>query len=92
MGHRIELAEIEWAAARLDGVRMACAVFDGAASRIYLYCVVDEGITKQDITDYCKQALPRYMLPYAVILTERIPLTPNGKMDRMELLSRAISR
>jgi amino acid adenylation domain-containing protein len=88
MGHRIELAEIEWAAARLDGVRMACAVFDGASGRIYLYCVAGEGVTKQNIADYCKQTLPRYMLPYAVILTERIPLTPNGKMDRMELLNR----
>jgi amino acid adenylation domain-containing protein len=90
MGHRIELAEIEWAAARLDGVRMACAVFDGVASRIYLYCVADEGVTKKDITDYCKQALPRYMTPHAVILLDRIPLTANGKMDRVALLERAL--
>jgi non-ribosomal peptide synthetase component F len=88
MGHRIELAEIEWAASRCEGVGMVCAVFDGVKSRIVLYYTAEPEITSGDVAAYCKEALPRYMLPYAVIPLEAMPLTPNGKIDRVGLLER----
>jgi len=37
MGHRIELAEIEYVANNCDGVGLACAVFDDTDSKIVLY-------------------------------------------------------
>ena len=37
MGHRIELAEIEYVANGCDDVGLACAVFDDTSSRIVLY-------------------------------------------------------
>ncbi|MCL2663128.1 MAG: amino acid adenylation domain-containing protein [Oscillospiraceae bacterium] len=39
MGHRIELAEIEYVANSCDDIGLACAVFDGVESKIVLYYV-----------------------------------------------------
>lgn len=86
MGHRIELAEIEWAVARINGVGMACVVFDEAASRIVLYYAA-EAITPVEMTAQLKESLPRYMLPYTCIQMDKLPLTPNGKVDRVGLLA-----
>jgi len=87
MGYRIELAEIEWVAARCPGVELACAVFDQAKSRIILYYTAGEAVVKSDVTAYLKNALPRYMMPYAIFPMETLPLTPGGKFDRAGLLN-----
>jgi len=42
MGHRIELAEIEWVANNCPGIGLACAVFDNIKSRIILYYVTSD--------------------------------------------------
>ena len=88
MGYRIELAEIEWVATRLDGVEIACAVFDKVKSRIILYYTAREGIAKADVQAHLKANLPRYMMPYAINPMESIPLTPGGKYDRAGLLNK----
>jgi len=87
MGHRIELAEIEWVANGCDGVGLACAVFDGDDSRIILYYVANGSITKPAVKAYLKSNLPRYMQPYAVFQLDDLPRTPGGKLDRVGLLA-----
>jgi amino acid adenylation domain-containing protein len=87
MGYRIELTEIEWVAARIPGVQMACAVFDGETSRIVLYCMAESGTDKPAIQAALRTELPRYMLPHAVILQDALPQTPGGKIDRVTLLA-----
>jgi acyl-CoA synthetase (AMP-forming)/AMP-acid ligase II len=67
---------------------MACVVFDDATSRIVLFYVGDEGITPADVKRYCKETLPRYMLPYAVLPLEAMPVNPGGKADRVGLLEK----
>jgi amino acid adenylation domain-containing protein len=88
LGHRIELAEIEWAAAMCESVRMACAVYDDEKNRIILYFVAEPGTTGAALSAYCKRTLPRYMLPYACLPLDDMPLTANGKADRVGLLER----
>jgi len=87
MGHRIELAEIEWLAAKLSGIEMACAVFDNTESKIVLYYLT-QSIEKANVLAYLKANLPRYMMPHAIYELDEMPLTPGGKFDRQGLLQR----
>jgi len=89
MGHRIELAEIEWVANGCDGIGLACAVFDNEKSRIFLFYVTasdSDKISKSEVRAYLKKNLPRYMLPHNVYELDELPQTPGGKLDRVKLL------
>ena len=89
MGHRIELAEIEYVANGCDDVGLACAVFDNSDSRIILYYVGKQGDgSKSAVRAYLKTNLPRYMLPQSIIELDALPHTPGGKIDRVGLLQR----
>lgn len=87
MGYRIELMEIEAAAARMDSVQDACCVFDKAQDKIVLYytcagaaaCKPDDG---KEIAAHLRKVLPRYMAPAACIRLDKLPHTQNGKADR----------
>lgn len=87
MGHRIELGEIEAAANADATVRSSCCVFDPAQGRLTLYYVgeITEGALRQTL----KEKLPRYMLPQSLHRMDRMPLTPNGKIDRNSLKNRS---
>jgi len=87
MGYRIELTEIEWVAMRIPGVQLACAIFDGEASRIVLYYMGDDTAPKTAVQAALKADLPRYMLPHAIIPIPSLPQTPGGKIDRVQLLN-----
>ena len=87
MGYRIELNEIEWVAARIPGVQLACAVFNDQASRIILYYMAEEGTEKTAVQAALKAELPRYMLPHAIFPLPTLPQTPGGKIDRVALLA-----
>ena len=83
MGHRIELGEIEAASAAVDGLRQCCCLYDDAQKQIVLFYTgeLDE---KAILSDLAKK-LPRYMLPNRTVKLDRMPLTPNGKLDRRGL-------
>jgi acyl-CoA synthetase (AMP-forming)/AMP-acid ligase II len=83
MGHRIELAEIEFVANNCDDIGLACAVFDGVESKIILYYV---GASKAAVRSYLKANLPRYMLPQSIFQLDELPRTSGGKLDRVGLL------
>ncbi|MBP8989317.1 MAG: amino acid adenylation domain-containing protein [Clostridia bacterium] len=83
MGHRIELGEIEANVNRIDGVNMACCVYDQDSKRIFLYYVGD--LTPGELMSALRDRLPRYMLPNAIEQLELMPLTTNAKIDRVAL-------
>ena len=87
MGYRIELTEIEWVAMRIPGVQLACAIFDGEASRIVLYYMGDDTAPKNAVQAALKAELPRYMMPHAIFPISTLPQTPGGKIDRVKLLA-----
>ncbi|MBE6590116.1 MAG: amino acid adenylation domain-containing protein [Ruminococcaceae bacterium] len=86
MGHRIELGEIESAAAALEGVFRACALYDKEAQKILLYYT--GSIAEDVLNGHLRTYLPRYMLPALCRRLDRMPLTPNGKLDRRTLAER----
>ena len=96
-GFRVELGEVEAALGRLPGVREAVVVArqDDPAEpgdrRLVAYVVpVPEpadrpALEARDLRDALSAALPAYMVPAAFVLLERLPVTPNHKVDRRAL-------
>ena len=83
MGHRSELGEIEADAARIDVVTTCCCLYIKENNKIVLFYMGDTD--KKQLTAALKERLPRYMLPNAIMQTDRLPLTANGKMDRQKM-------
>lgn len=87
-GYRIELGEIEAQLARHADVREAAVVAreDGREEkRLVAYVVPRDAATPpapEALRQHLAGTLPEYMLPGAFVALERMPLTPNGKLDR----------
>ena len=90
-GHRIELGEIESTLLRQPGVAGAAVVLRGQDTqpRIVAYCVQAAGhgadLTPAALRAHLAASLPEYMVPAAYVLLDRLPLLPNGKVDRRAL-------
>ena len=87
MGHRVELGEIEAIATTLDEIKMCCCLYRAEKQWIYLFAELTDGcaLTGQEIRSLLRDKLSDYMLPRKVIILEKMPLSPNGKMDRQTL-------
>ena len=87
MGHRIELGEIEVAASSIDYVIKSGCIYDNEKRRIVLYCECgpDSEVTGAQIKAALTERLSSYMVPNRVVVTDKDPLTANGKIDRVEL-------
>jgi amino acid adenylation domain-containing protein/non-ribosomal peptide synthase protein (TIGR01720 family) len=90
-GFRIELGEIEARLKQQPGVRDAAVVAREGASGKQLLGYVLAG-RDAPVNGFCEQlreqlkaSLPDYMVPTHLMLLERMPLTPNGKLDRKAL-------
>ena len=94
-GQRIEPGEVE-AALRShpridDSVVIAQADDHGAigktlsAQSLVAYVVAPEPPTDRELRGYLRQMLPAYMVPSAFVRLDRLPLLPNGKIDRSAL-------
>ncbi|MGE1175485.1 non-ribosomal peptide synthetase [Pseudomonas sp. BW7P1] len=88
-GFRIELGEIEARLQALDGVREAVVVAQESAGskRLVAYVVGDsqQADFAEQLRAQLKATLPAHMVPAYVLTLERMPLTPNGKLDRKNL-------
>jgi amino acid adenylation domain-containing protein len=93
-GFRVEPSSVAVEIARLPEVRDAVvlAQSDGVGGKRLLSYVVLTDPATVDGTDLCGQLrlklrsrLPAYAIPWAVIVTEELPLNHNGKVDRRAL-------
>ena len=62
---------------------MSCCLFDKEKDRIELFYVGE--LSEKELLTVLKDKLPRYMLPNRVKALESLPLTANGKLDRITL-------
>ncbi|GMK47437.1 amino acid adenylation protein [Paenibacillus glycanilyticus] len=83
MGYRIELGEIEANVNRLEGIKSACCVYDKTTEKIVLFFVGDTDA--RSIVKELKLLLPKYMIPNRIERLDTMPLTTNGKINRVYL-------
>ncbi|MFC0532144.1 non-ribosomal peptide synthetase, partial [Phytohabitans kaempferiae] len=88
-GFRIELGEVEAVLAAHPAVAEAAVttVGDEASRRLVGYVVPARGATVDvaELRAFVGRAVPEYMVPPVVMVLERLPLSPNGKVDRRAL-------
>ncbi|MCC5645817.1 amino acid adenylation domain-containing protein [Nostoc sp. CHAB 5824] len=84
-GFRIELGEIETVINQHPQVVQAVVIAREdipGNKRLVAYVVGNQGQVQIDeIRQFLKQKLPPYMVPSAFISLDRLPITPNGKVD-----------
>ncbi|HEX6869714.1 MAG TPA: amino acid adenylation domain-containing protein [Micromonosporaceae bacterium] len=91
-GFRVELGEIEAVLGGQPGVRAAVVVpVDSAGSRILVgfYTVDGGGAAPADLLAGLAARLPDYMVPARLVPLTELPMTRNGKVDRVTLTGRA---
>jgi amino acid adenylation domain-containing protein/non-ribosomal peptide synthase protein (TIGR01720 family) len=89
-GFRIELGEIELALQRLPAVEDAIALVREdvpGSRRLVGYVVPARGasLAARDLREALARGLPEYMVPGDLVVLEKMPLSPNGKVDRKRL-------
>ena len=89
-GFRIELGEIETVLLAQDSVREALLL--AADNQLLAYLVPAQTLSETERAEVSEQLmatlrdhLPDYMVPAHLIFLDRMPLNPNGKLDRQAL-------
>jgi len=82
-GFRVEPGEVVAALRAHPRVHEAAALGFGAPQRLAAYVVGEAN--EEELRDFLRDRLPAYMMPDAFVFLPKIPLTPNGKLDRAAL-------
>ena len=91
-GYRVELSEIQDVLTAHPAIQEAVVSTEQSetASQARLIAfIVPHGASPAtaDLQSYLKANLPEYMIPNSFVTLDRIPRSPNGKIDRQKLLS-----
>lgn len=87
-GYRIELGEIEHALQEEDSINQAVVLIKEVADEKHIVAyVTGKEIALTAIRNYLSDRLPKYMVPSHYVILDNIPLTPNGKTDKQQLLA-----
>jgi amino acid adenylation domain-containing protein len=89
-GMRIELGEIEAVLGEHEAVRQAVIIAreDTPGDKQLVAYIVSEGEQVPSVSvlrHFLKEKLPEHMVPSAFVVLEKLPLSPNGKIDRKAL-------
>ncbi|MFO1148608.1 MAG: AMP-binding protein [Alsobacter sp.] len=91
-GFRVDLGEVTSALLSLAGIDQAVTLAhrqDHDRTVLVAFCVPGDAAppTPSELRRALHRRLPSYMVPERIHLIERMPLLPNGKLDRRTLLS-----
>jgi acyl-CoA synthetase (AMP-forming)/AMP-acid ligase II/acyl carrier protein len=87
-GYRVELGEIESVLQQSGLVSQAVVIAkeDKTGNKqLAGYVVAEAGFDKPAVISWLKARLPEYMVPALWVELEKLPLSPNGKVDRKAL-------
>ncbi|HEY5705829.1 MAG TPA: amino acid adenylation domain-containing protein [Terrimicrobiaceae bacterium] len=89
-GNRVELGEIETVLHRhsqIDGVVVVVRHSAENEEQLVAYVVLKNGgsASGDQLRDFLAKSLPDYMVPSTFVMLDKMPLTPNGKIDRTAL-------
>ncbi|MBF0215205.1 MAG: amino acid adenylation domain-containing protein, partial [Magnetococcales bacterium] len=90
-GNRVEPGEVIHHLLQHPEVREATVLVENAPGRPpeLIGCVTPEGLAPERLRAWLEPILPGYMIPGRWVVTDRLPLTLNGKIDRKALLTQA---
>lgn len=87
-GYRVELSEIENQILNINNIDESVVTIveagnEDAENKKYLvsYLVAKNEVTESEIREFLKSKLPSFMIPDHFVFVEKIPMTPNGKVD-----------
>ncbi|BAT56666.1 amino acid adenylation domain-containing protein (plasmid) [Nostoc sp. NIES-3756] len=87
-GYRIEPGEVEATLETHPQIRQAVVIAreDVPGNKLLVaYVVLDSIEAETNFRQFLQTQLPEYMVPNAIIVLEKMPLTPSGKIDRQSL-------
>jgi amino acid adenylation domain-containing protein len=89
-GFRVELGDIEAQLARHPGVAAVAVLAREDVERqkrlvAYITATADAHLKPEDLRSFLVGVLPEHMVPSAFVTVDRLPQTPNGKLDRRAL-------
>ncbi|MBI4309135.1 MAG: AMP-binding protein [Candidatus Omnitrophica bacterium] len=88
-GNRVELGAIDQVLREAAGVDLAVSmpllVSAGNAGEVVAFICKIKELDEHRILEYCRNKLPKYMVPTKVYFIDEMPLNRNGKIDRLQL-------
>jgi amino acid adenylation domain-containing protein len=84
-GYRIELGEIENAVLGTGLVKTTCVVYDNRNKEIVMFYQSDNELNIAELRKGMLQFVSKYMVPTKYYRLEEMPLSANGKIDRLKL-------
>ncbi|ONF72085.1 amino acid adenylation domain-containing protein [Amycolatopsis keratiniphila] len=84
-GHRIEPGEVEAALLAVDGVAQAVVTEHENRLVAYVVGVGGERVPTEKLLTPLREQLPGYLVPDVVVGLPSLPVSPNGKIDRVAL-------
>jgi amino acid adenylation domain-containing protein len=90
-GLRIELNEIEYICNNFSGIESSvCILKEQNNTRYLVLYLTGLNIKIDDLKLFMKKKLPNYMVPNYIEILDKLPLTHNGKVDRLKLQNNTI--
>ena len=87
-GNRIELGDIETQISKYNDINETVVIAkqdEKGNKNLYSYFVSNKTIDITRLRGYLQEVLPDYMIPAYFVQLDKIPITPNGKLDRKKL-------
>lgn len=89
LGNRVELGEIDKVlrdATRAElAVSIPWPVREGNAHGVVAFVCGSKERDEKGVLEYCRNKLPKYMVPTKINFIDEMPLNANGKIDRLKL-------